>query len=53
VENKYPVGPDGHPLDQAHQDAALLIKDKYNELVKKHLEQNDSGNQISQETQRT
>jgi hypothetical protein len=53
VENKYPVGPDGHPLDAAHQDAALLIKDKFNEMVKKHLEQNGSGNQISQETQRT
>jgi hypothetical protein len=53
VENKYPVGPDGHPLDAAHQDAALLIKDKFNEVVKKHLEQNGSGNQISQETQRT
>ena len=53
VENKYPVGPDGHPLDAAHQDAALLIKDKFNEVVKKHLEQNGSGNPISQETQRT
>jgi hypothetical protein len=53
VENKYPVGPDGHPLEAAHQDAALLIKDKFNEMVKKHLEQNGSGNQISQETQRT
>jgi hypothetical protein len=47
------VGPDGHPLETAHQDAALLIKDKFNEMVKKHLEQNGSGNQISQEAQRT
>lgn len=47
VENKYPVGPDGHPLDLAHSAAADLIKDKFNEVVKKHLEQNGSGNQIS------
>ena len=47
VENKYPVGPDGHPLEAAHRAAADLIKDKFNEVVKKHLEQNGSGNQIS------
>ena len=47
VENKYPVGPDGHPLDAAHQAAADLIRNKFNEVVKKHLEQNGSGNQIS------
>jgi hypothetical protein len=35
VENKYSVGPDGHPLEDAHRDAALLIKEKFNELVKK------------------
>lgn len=50
VENKYPVGPDGHPLDEAHQDAAQLMQGKFNEMVKKHLEQNSSGNSISQET---
>ena len=38
VENKYPVGPQHHPLEQAHVDAASLIKDKINEMVKKHLE---------------
>lgn len=47
VENKYPVGPDGHPLDSAHSAAADLIRNKFNEVVKKHLEQNGSGNQIS------
>lgn len=33
VENKYSVGPQGHPLEQAHYDAAKLIKGKFNELV--------------------
>jgi hypothetical protein len=37
VENKYSIGPDGHPLEQAHQDAAELIKEKFNELVTKSL----------------
>jgi hypothetical protein len=41
------VGPGGHPLEEAHRAAADLIKDKFNEVVKKHLEQNGSGNQIS------
>jgi hypothetical protein len=36
LENKYPVGTT-HPLEQAHSDAALLMKDKFNELVKKSL----------------
>lgn len=35
VENKYKVGPDHHPLEDAHLDAAKLMKDKFNELVKK------------------
>ena len=39
VENKYPIGPYQHPLEQAHQDAAELIKGKFNELVKKSVEQ--------------
>jgi len=47
VENKYTVGPDNHPLEQAHQDAAQLIKDKFNEVVKKHLQQNHARNSIS------
>lgn len=34
VENKYPVGTT-HPLEEAHQDAAKLIKDKFNEMVNK------------------
>jgi hypothetical protein len=37
VENKYPIGPQQHPLEQAHSDAAHLMKDKLYELVKKTL----------------
>ena len=37
VENKYSIGIDGHPLEQAHRDAAELIKEKFNELVKKSI----------------
>lgn len=40
VENKYPIGPYQHPLEQAHYDAAELMKEKFNALVKKSLEQN-------------
>jgi hypothetical protein len=36
IENKDIVGVT-HPLEQAHRDAAELIKEKFNELVKKHL----------------
>ena len=36
LENKYSIGPMNHPLEKAHQDAALLIKDKFNELVQKN-----------------
>ena len=36
VENKYKVGTT-HPLEQAHSDAAELIKEKFNELVTKNL----------------
>jgi hypothetical protein len=36
VENKYSIGPDGHPLEDAHKDAVTLIKEKFDELVKKH-----------------
>jgi hypothetical protein len=36
VENKYPIGTT-HPLEQAHYDAAELMKDKFNELVKKSI----------------
>jgi hypothetical protein len=36
IENKYPVGTT-HPLEQAHQDAATLMQEKFNELVKKPL----------------
>jgi hypothetical protein len=37
VENKYSMGADGHPLEDAHRDAAELIKEKFNELVKKSI----------------
>lgn len=37
IENKYPIG-QTHPLEKSHVDAASLMKDKFNELVKKHLE---------------
>jgi hypothetical protein len=43
VENKYPVGTT-HPLEQAHQAAAELIKEKFNELVTNPLEQNSIRN---------
>ena len=37
VENKYKCGPEHHPLEQAHYDAANLMQGKFNELVKKSL----------------
>jgi len=43
AENKYPVGTT-HPLEEAHQAAANLIKDKFNELVTRPLEQNKIRN---------
>jgi hypothetical protein len=36
-DNKYRMGTT-HPLEEAHAAAAQLMKDRYNELVKKHLE---------------
>jgi hypothetical protein len=36
VENKYKVGVT-HPLEDAHRNAAELIKEKFNELVKKSI----------------
>ena len=38
VENKNSIGPGHHPLEQAHCDAADLIKDKFNELVIKNIQ---------------
>ena len=36
LEHKYELAvKDKHPLEKAHMDAALLMKDKFNELVKK------------------
>lgn len=40
VENKYKQGPQTHPLEQAHLDASILMQEKFNELVTKHLQQN-------------
>ena len=37
MENKYSMGPEGHPLESAHKDAAVLIKEKFNEVVTKSL----------------
>ena len=37
VENKYPMGTT-HPLEQAHEDAATLLKGKFDELVKEHIQ---------------
>jgi len=48
IENNYPCGPDQHPLEQAHADAAKLIQGKFNEMVTKHLQQNQNGNTLSQ-----
>lgn len=36
IENKYPIGTT-HPLEDAHHDAAQLMKGKFDELVKKHM----------------
>lgn len=48
LEHKYDLAPkDKHPLEQAHKDAANLMKDKFDELVKKHLESCTNGNTIS------
>jgi hypothetical protein len=38
AENKYNMGPLGHPLEAAHYDASNLIKDKFNELVKEFIQ---------------
>jgi hypothetical protein len=38
IENKYPIGSQGHPLEQAHKDAYDMMQEKFNELVKKHLQ---------------
>lgn len=37
MENKYKVGTT-HPLEEAHQDAAELMKDRFNDLVKKPVQ---------------
>lgn len=52
VENKYPVGEQKHPLEQAHQDAAKLLQGKFNELVEKLYPTNKDGNTVSEKAQR-
>lgn len=48
LEHKYELAAkDKHPLEQAHIDAAEIMKEKFNELVKKHLESNPHGIKIS------
>ena len=47
LENKYNMGPKGHPLGLAHSDAAELIRSKFNELVTQHNQQNQIRNPIS------
>jgi hypothetical protein len=38
VENKYQCGKQHHPLEQAHYDAYLLIREKFYEMVAKSLQ---------------
>jgi len=47
IENKYSVGPEFHPLELAHRDAAELIRSKFNELVEKFNQQNQIRNSLS------
>ena len=51
IENKYQVGLENHPLEQAHTDAAELMQGKFNELVKKFNTTSQTGNPISEKTQ--
>jgi len=37
LENKYNIGIEHHPLEQAHSDAADLIRERFDELVSKSL----------------
>lgn len=53
VENKYSCGPEHHPLEQAHSDAAKLMQEKINELAKKPLQSNSTRDSLSQEVKRT
>ncbi len=48
LEHKYELAPrDKHPTEQAHVDAANLMKERFDELVKKSMEQNSFRNSIS------
>ena len=37
IENKYKIGTT-HPLEEAHKDAAKLIEEKFNAMVKKFVQ---------------
>ena len=37
IESKYQIG-STHPLEQAHIDASVLMQEKFNELVEKHIQ---------------
>jgi hypothetical protein len=47
IENKYSIGPEHHPLELAHRDAADLIRNKFYELVEKFNQQNQIRNSLS------
>lgn len=48
LEHKYELAvKDKHPLELAHNDAAFLMKDKFDEMVKEYLESNQVRNPIS------
>lgn len=47
VENKYNVGPEHHPLEDAHSEAAKLIRSKFDELVEKFNQSYQIRNTIS------
>lgn len=47
IENKYSIGADGHPLEDAHRDAAELLRSRFNELVEKYNKSYQIRNSIS------
>lgn len=52
-ENKYKCGTQGHPLEQAHQDAAALLKATFNELVTQYIQSTKARNTLQTQTTRT
>lgn len=48
LEHKYELAPrDKHPMEQAHIDAASLMKEQFDEMVKKLVEQNSIRDSVS------